>query len=174
VSAAQSIRDPADTAELLTIGELAQRTGMPTSALRYYDELALVTPTTRTSGHRRYAASAVAEVGVIVFLREVGFSLNEIGRFLSADEDHSRQQLIERKLSELTEQRHRLDVARTVLEHGQRCPAGDPMDCPRFWSIIDGHLHGLSLEDSHAQLHSRASRFSPDSPTQPENDKSPN
>jgi DNA-binding transcriptional MerR regulator len=154
VSALRSIRDPSDTATLLSIGELAERTGVATSALRYYDELGLVRPTIRTSGRRRYAPSAVAQVGVIVFLREVGFSLTEIRRFLAAGEHQSRQQIIDRKLSELAAQQHRLDVARTLLEHGQRCPAGDPMDCSRFWSIIDGHLQDLSVDESHAQMHS--------------------
>jgi DNA-binding transcriptional MerR regulator len=138
---------------LLSIGELAERTGVAATALRYYDELGLVRPATRTSGHRRYAAAAVAEVGVIVFLREVGFSLSEIRAFLAAGEHEPRQQIIDRKLSEIAAQQHRLDVARTALEHGRRCPAGDPMRCPRFWSIIDGHQRGLSLEESHAQIH---------------------
>jgi DNA-binding transcriptional MerR regulator len=104
------------------------------------------------SGRRRYAEAAVAEVGVIVFLREVGFSLDEILRFLSEDEQ-SRQQIIDRKLAELAAQQHRLDVARTVLEHGRQCPARDPLNCSRFWTIIDGHQRGLSLEESHAQVH---------------------
>lgn len=66
---------------------------------------------------------------------------------------HSRQQIIDRKLTELAEQQHRLDVARAALEHAKQCPAGDPMQCSRFWSIIEGRLRGHSLEDSHAQGH---------------------
>jgi DNA-binding transcriptional MerR regulator len=137
----------------MSIGELAERTGVAATALRYYDELGLVRPATRTSGRRRYDPGAVAEVGVIVFLREVGFSLDEIRRFLAVDGHESRQQIIDRKLAELTAQQHRLDVARTVLEHGRQCPARDPLNCSRFWTIIDGHQRGLSLEESHAQLH---------------------
>jgi hypothetical protein len=57
------------------------------------------------------------------------------------------------ELSELTEQQHRIEVAREALAHGQRCPAGDPMLCSRFWSIVDGQLRGLSLEESHARTH---------------------
>jgi DNA-binding transcriptional MerR regulator len=138
---------------LLSIGELAERTGVPTTALRYYDELGLVRPTARESGRRRYAPSAVEEVGVIRFLREVGFTLAEITSFLAEDESGSRQELVERKLAQLVEQQHQLEVAREVLEHGRHCPAGDPMACSRFWSIIDGHRRGRSLEESHAQVH---------------------
>jgi DNA-binding transcriptional MerR regulator len=138
---------------LLSIGELAERSGVATTALRYYDELGLVRPATRSSGRRRYAESAVAEVGAILFFREVGFSLAEISSFLTARDLRSRQEIVDRKLAELNEQRHRIDVAREALAHGQRCPAGDPMRCSRFWSIIDGQLRGLSLEESHARVH---------------------
>jgi DNA-binding transcriptional MerR regulator len=141
------------TPGLLSIGELAQRTGVSTSALRYYDELGLVVPATRESGRRRYDVSAVAQVGVIVFLREVGFALADIGSFLAMDRPRSRQEIIDRKLAEVIEQQHQLEVAREVLEHGRHCPAGDPMSCSRFWSIIDGHRTGASLQQSHARVH---------------------
>lgn len=138
------------TQGLLSIGELSERTGVPATALRYYDELGLVRPASRTAGRRRYAGSAVADVGVVVFLREVGFSLAEIGRFATA-EGESLQEIIEHKLAELAQQQRRIEVARAALEHGLRCPAGEPVKCPRFWSIIEGRLSGLSLEESHAR-----------------------
>src|SRR4030095_11138609 len=71
------------TPMLLSIGELSERTGVPTSALRYYDDLGLVRPAARAGGRRRYAASAVRDVGLILFLREIGFSLAEIERFIA-------------------------------------------------------------------------------------------
>lgn len=136
---------------LLSIGELAERTGVATTALRFYDELGLVRPKDRVSGRRRYSDSAVADVGVVVFLREVGFSLAEIGALVATGS--SWKETIDRKLAELSEQQHRLDVARVALEHARRCPAGEPVRCPRFWSIISGQLRGLSLEESHAAVH---------------------
>ena len=140
------------TPTLLSIGELSDRTGVPTSALRYYDELGLVRPAARVAGRRRYAASAVKDVGVILFFREIGFSLAEIGRFL-AGERQCRREMIDHKLAELAEQQHRIEVARTALEHGRQCPASEPMKCSRFWSIIEGRQRGLSLEESHARVH---------------------
>jgi DNA-binding transcriptional MerR regulator len=136
----------------LSIGELSERTGVPTTTLRYYDELGLVPPVARAAGRRRYAASAVRDVSVILFLREIGFSLAEIGRFI-AGERQSQRELIDRKLAELTEQQHRIEVARAALEHGRQCPASEPMKCARFWSIIEGRQRGLSLEESHARAH---------------------
>jgi DNA-binding transcriptional MerR regulator len=143
---------PSTEPKLLSIGELSERTGVPASALRYYDELGLVTPATRVAGRRRYASSAVREVGVVVFFREIGFSLADIGRFI-AGERQDRKALIDGKLAELAEQQHRIDVARTALDHGKHCPATDQLQCSRFWSIIEGRLRGLSAEESHARVH---------------------
>jgi DNA-binding transcriptional MerR regulator len=140
------------TPPLLSIGELSERAGVPTSTLRYYDELGLVRPAARAAGRRRYAPSAVRDVSLILFFREIGFSLTEIGRFI-AGERQGRQGMIDHKLAELAEQQHRIEVARTALEHGRQCPASDPMTCSRFWSIIEGRLRGLSVEESHARAH---------------------
>jgi DNA-binding transcriptional MerR regulator len=127
------------TPTLLSIGELSERTGVPTTTLRYYDELGLVRPAARAAGRRRYAASAVRDVGVILFFREIGFSLAEIGRFI-AGERQCQREMIDHKLAELAEQRRRIEVARTALEHGRQCPASEPMKCSRFWSIVEGRL----------------------------------
>lgn len=117
---------------LLSIGELAERTGLATTALRFYDDLGLVRPVTRSSGERRYAESAIRDVGVVLFLREVGFSLAEIGSLVAGGDRLAWQEIIDHKLSELDEQQRRLNVARSALEHGRRCPAGAPLRCSRF------------------------------------------
>jgi DNA-binding transcriptional MerR regulator len=143
---------PATEHALLSIGELSERVGVPTSTLRYYDERGLVRPAARAAGRRRYAESAARDVALILLFREIGFSLAEIERFV-AGERQLRREMIDRKLAELAEQRHRIEVARTALEHGLQCPASDPMKCSRFWSIIEGRQRGLSLEESHARAH---------------------
>jgi DNA-binding transcriptional MerR regulator len=68
----------------LTIGELAKRTGVATSALRYYEQLGLIPAPVRVSGQRRYLESAVRLVGVILLLQDVGFSLRESKAFLAS------------------------------------------------------------------------------------------
>jgi DNA-binding transcriptional MerR regulator len=138
---------------LLSIGELAERTGVATSALRYYDELGLVRPVARSSGRRRYAEAAITDVGVVVFLRNVGFTLAEIGSLVAGGEERPWQEVVLRKLEELGEQQQRLEAARSALEHARRCPAGDPVRCPRFRSIVESQRRGLSLAESHARLH---------------------
>ena len=99
-------------------------------------------------------ALALRAVGVVLFLRDIGFSLAEIGELIAAEPRTNRSaDLVERKLEALAEQEHRLVVARTALEHARNCPAKDPSRCPHFWTIIDARLDGASLEDSHDMVH---------------------
>jgi MerR family redox-sensitive transcriptional activator SoxR len=64
--------------EPLTIGELAARSGVATSALRYYEERGLIASERASSGHRRYARAVVRRVAFVVFAQRVGLTLEEI------------------------------------------------------------------------------------------------
>jgi hypothetical protein len=100
----------------------------------------------------------VAEVGILLFLRDVGFSLGEVAELVGAAGKTAAgwDALVDRKLAELDAQQHQLEIARTALEHARKCPEGHPARCPRFWSIIESRAVGLSLEESHAALHAAA------------------
>lgn len=62
----------------LTIGELAGRTGVATSALRFYGARGLLTPARNAAGHRRYPRAAIRRVAFITFAQRVGLTLAEI------------------------------------------------------------------------------------------------
>jgi MerR family redox-sensitive transcriptional activator SoxR len=64
--------------ELLPIGEVSRRAGMAPSALRYYEELGLITATRTAGGARRYPRSVLRRLAVIRAARNVGLSLPEI------------------------------------------------------------------------------------------------
>src|SRR3954471_18988849 len=70
-------------AELLTIGEVAARSGVATSALRFYEERGLIRSERAGSGHRRFNRPVIRRVAFIVFAQRVGLSLEEIGEELS-------------------------------------------------------------------------------------------
>lgn len=70
-------------AGLLTIGELAARSGVATSALRFYEERGLIRSERTPSGHRRYPRATTRRVAFIVFAQRVGLTLEEIGRELA-------------------------------------------------------------------------------------------
>ncbi|WP_406286928.1 MerR family transcriptional regulator [Streptomyces sp. NBC_00209] len=64
---------------LLSIGELARRTGLGVKTIRYYSDRGIVTPVARTpAGYRRYGADAVARLGLVRTLRELGLGLDTI------------------------------------------------------------------------------------------------
>jgi MerR family redox-sensitive transcriptional activator SoxR len=65
-------------ADVLTIAEVAARSGVAASALRFYEDQGLVAAERNTSGHRRYARSVLRRVAFIVFAQKVGLSLEEI------------------------------------------------------------------------------------------------
>ena len=69
--------------ELLTIGELSERSGVASSALRFYEERGLISSERATSGHRRFARPVIRRVAFIVFAQRVGLSLDEIGQELA-------------------------------------------------------------------------------------------
>jgi MerR family redox-sensitive transcriptional activator SoxR len=67
----------------LTIGEVAARSGIATSALRYYEERGLITADRAGSGHRRYPRYILRRVAFIVFAQKIGLTLEEIREELS-------------------------------------------------------------------------------------------
>ena len=70
-------------AEAMTIGEVAKRSGVATSALRFYEEHGLIKAERTDSGHRRYSRAVIRRVAFIVFAQRIGLSLEEIGAELS-------------------------------------------------------------------------------------------
>jgi MerR family redox-sensitive transcriptional activator SoxR len=70
-------------AELLTIGEVARRSGVAASALRYYEDRGLITSERTGAAHRRYPRAVIRRVAFIVFAQRVGLTLEEIGSELA-------------------------------------------------------------------------------------------
>ncbi len=69
--------------ELLTIGQVAERTGVAASALRFYEDEGLLAPGRTAAGHRRYPRELLRRVSFIRAAQEVGISLAEIGEALA-------------------------------------------------------------------------------------------
>ena len=67
----------------LTIGELASRSGVATSALRFYDDQGLLQSERTDAGHRRFPRAALRRVAFIVFAQRVGMTLTEISAELA-------------------------------------------------------------------------------------------
>ena len=76
-------------AELLTIGEVARRSGVAASALRFYEERGLIRSERAGSGHRRFPRAVLRRIAFIVFAQRVGLGLHEIGAELAKLPEHT-------------------------------------------------------------------------------------
>ncbi|TAK31115.1 MAG: MerR family transcriptional regulator [Chloroflexota bacterium] len=99
-----------DQGELLSIGELARRTGVSARTIRYYEELGILPEPERTaSGTRRYGQEYIFFVKGACLLKEIGFSLSEIqtlgwwclGRAVPEEQLRDTQELLSKKMAVL-------------------------------------------------------------------------
>ena len=70
-------------ADLLTIGEVSRRSGVASSALRFYEQRGLIASERRDGGQRRYPRHVLRRIAFIVFAQRVGLTLDEIGAELA-------------------------------------------------------------------------------------------
>lgn len=117
----------------LTIGEVARRSGIAPTALRYYEQIGLLPQPERVAGKRRYDESVLARLDVIRMCKTAGFSLEEMA-ILFADEGAGRaasRELARTKLAEIDERIRVLETARQVIEWGMACtcPSIDTCSC---------------------------------------------
>ena len=73
---------------VLTIGEIARRSGVASSALRFYEEKGLINAERAGSGHRRFPRSVLRRIAFIVFAQRIGLSLEEVGAELAKLPSH--------------------------------------------------------------------------------------
>ena len=69
-------------AGMMTIQQVSRRSGVASSALRYYEERGLLSSERAASGHRRYPRRVLRRIAFIVFAQKIGLTLDEIGQAL--------------------------------------------------------------------------------------------
>lgn len=69
--------------DVLTIAEVARRSGVAASALRFYEQRGLIRSERTGTGHRRYARAVLRRIAFIVFAQKIGLSLDEVGAELA-------------------------------------------------------------------------------------------
>jgi MerR family transcriptional regulator, redox-sensitive transcriptional activator SoxR len=123
-----------DLGVTVKIGELASRTGVNASAIRYYEKLSLVPAPYRASGQRCYTDEAIYRVLLIRFAREMDFSLEEIKIFLSGLTDKAPvgkrwKRLAQSKIREVDETVTRARRLKSLLEHLLHCRCASLREC---------------------------------------------
>jgi DNA-binding transcriptional MerR regulator len=127
---------------LVPIGELARRTGVATSALRYYDRIGLLPPAARAGQRRRYTASSSERIALIRLYQNAGFTLAEIGPLLAATSRgrSAWSRLAGRKITQLDARIADAQRAKKLIEHAFNCPHRDLLTCPNFRAALEDHL----------------------------------
>jgi MerR family redox-sensitive transcriptional activator SoxR len=110
----------------ITIGELARRAGLKTSAIRYYESVGLLPAPARESGQRRYGDDTLRRLQVIEVAKRAGFSLDEARVLLATGNGgppaHAQlRALAERKLPEVDELIARAQAMRAWLLTARGC-----------------------------------------------------
>ena len=141
----------------MNVGEAAQRSGLPSKTIRYYEEIGLIRPPRAANGYRDYDADDVHRLIFLRRARNLGFSIDEIRDLLKLWADRRRsardvKTLTERHIAELDKKIAELGEMRATLAHlAHCCDGGDRPDCP----IIESLAGEVPLPHRHSSTGSR-------------------
>ena len=129
----------------MNIGQASKASGVSTKMIRYYDEIGLVRPASRTeSNYREFDEREVNELRFIRRARSLGFSMPEITQLLSLWRDRERpsrevKAIAEKHVNELDARIAEMQTMADTLRHLSHCCAGDDRpDCPILADLTGG------------------------------------
>ena len=129
------------TESLLTIGEVAERAGVSTSAIRFYERRGLLSADTRRSGQRRYREATLRRLVFIGMLQDAGLALDDIESILDAPDVQSWKAIARRRLVALDAEIAQMNEAREYLAGALLCRYDHPAtECKIMGAEIDRRL----------------------------------
>lgn len=121
----------------MDIAEVAKRSGVPASTLRYYEEKGLIASYGRQGLRRVFDERVLERLALIALGRAAGFSLEEIARMFAPDGQPAiDRQALASKADELDVTIRKLTAMRDGLRHAARCRAPSHMECPTFLRLV--------------------------------------
>jgi DNA-binding transcriptional MerR regulator len=125
----------------LDIAEVAQRSGVPASTLRFYEEKGLISSVGRRGLRRVFAPVVLERLALIALGRAAGFSLEDIGRMFAPDgRPRIDRRMLAAKAEDLDRTIRKLSAVRDSLQHAAACPAPSHMECPTFRRLMQAAL----------------------------------
>ena len=125
----------------MDIAEVAKRSGVPASTLRYYEEKGLIASVGRHGLRRLFDARVLERLALIALGRSAGFSLDEIARMFAPDgRPQIDRKLLASKADELDATIRKLGALRDGLRHAASCPAPSHLECPTFRKLMASAL----------------------------------
>ncbi len=129
--------------EDLDITEVAQRSGVPASTLRFYEEKGLIASVGRRGLRRLFDPGVLERLGLIALGRAAGFSLDEIALMFAPDgQPRIDRQRLAAKAEELDRTIRKLSAMRDSLRHAAACPEPNHMECSTFRRILRAAASG--------------------------------
>lgn len=131
----------------MDIAEVSKRTGVPSSALRYYEQKGLITAVREPGARRRFSTDVLDQLALISLGQVAGLSLDEIRSMLSPNgapeiDKHK----LTAKADEIDAQIKRLRAMSKGLRHAAACPAPSHVECPSFQKLLKAAASG-ALEE---------------------------
>lgn len=127
----------------MDIAEVAKRSGLPASTLRYYDEKGLIASTGRQGLRRTFDDNVLERLALIALGRAAGFSLDEIARMFGPNgQPRIDRLMLNAKADELDRTIRNLSAMRDGLRHAAVCRAPSHMECPTFRRILGAAASG--------------------------------
>jgi DNA-binding transcriptional MerR regulator len=121
----------------LDITAVAKQSGVPASALRYYEERGLIASVGRRGLKRLFDAAVLERLALIALGQAAGFSLDEIaGMFAPDGRAKIERKTLAAKADELNLTIQRLRSMRDGLRHAAVCPAPSHLECPSFRRLM--------------------------------------
>jgi len=121
----------------MDIATVAQRSGLPASTLRYYEEKGLIASIGRRGLRRVFDPGVIERLALIAVGRAAGFSLDEIALMFAPDgRPRIDRQMLAAKAEELDRTIRKLSAMRDGLRHAAACSAPSHMECPKFRRLL--------------------------------------
>jgi DNA-binding transcriptional MerR regulator len=127
----------------MDIAEVAKRSGLPASTLRYYEEKGLIKSVGRDGLRRRFAPGVVDQLALVALGQAAGFSLDEIRSMFAPDGRPSiDRRMLAAKAADLDATIKRLKAMSNGLKHAAVCPARSHAECPSFQKLVKAAASG--------------------------------
>ena len=129
----------------MNISQAARQSGLSAKTIRYYEEIGLISPASRSdNGYRQYNVSAVEELSFLARARDVGFDLQECRQLLALHRNEHRQsrharELVLEKSAQLKARIKQLRAMQATLEDmASRCHGDEGPDCAILEDLAGG------------------------------------
>lgn len=127
----------------LDITEVARRSGVPASTLRFYEEKGLIASIGRRGLRRLFDARVVERLALLALGRASGFSLDEMAHLFSGNgRPRIDRRVLAAKADELDRTINELTAMRDGLRHAVACRAPSHMECPTFQRMLKAAASG--------------------------------